>query len=138
MVFVEQTESEPVVLTQKDVRELQLAKAAVRAGIQILLSEANLTYDEIDEVLLAGAFGNYIDKTSALTLGLLPPIPLEKIKSVGNAAGAGAKLALLSKEILQKSITVARQVEHVELSTRKDFQDKFMDVLGFDFGVPRQ
>ncbi len=132
LASAEETGSEEVILTQKDVSELQLAKAAVRAGIQILLSEAELTYEEIDEVLLAGAFGNYIDKSSALILGLLPPVPLEKIKSVGNAAGAGAKLALLSLAIRQRAKIVAKQVRHIELSTRQDFQDHFVDGLGFE------
>lgn len=136
LASAEETGSEVVILTQKDVRELQLAKAAVRAGIQILLSEADLTYEEIDEVLLAGAFGNYIEKTSALTLGLLPPVPQGKIKSVGNAAGAGAKLALLSSEIRQRAKTVAKQVRHIELSTRKDFQDQFVNGLGFEEIAP--
>lgn len=124
--------SEPIVLTQKDIRELQLAKAAVRAGIQVLLNEANLTYEEIDDVLLAGAFGSYIDKESAVTLGLLPPVPAEKIKSVGNAAGAGAKLALLSSEIRLRGIKVAKEVRHIELSSRADFQDQFVKMLSFD------
>lgn len=122
---------EPVVITQKDVRELQLAKAAVYAGIQILLKEAGLRVDDLDQVLLAGAFGSYIDKESALTLGLLPPVTPDKIVSVGNAAGAGAKFALLSADLRQEAEDLARRVIHVELSTRPDFQEFFMDALGF-------
>jgi len=127
----EETGAEPVVLTQKDVRELQLAKAAIRAGIEILLGQAGLIAGDIDQVLLAGAFGSYIDKNSALSLGLLPPVAPERITPVGNAAGAGARLALLSAEIRQKAATLARQVQHVELSVRPDFQERFIDALGF-------
>lgn len=122
---------EAVVITQKDVRELQLAKAAVYAGIQILLKEAGLSVDDLDQVLLAGAFGSYIDKESALALGLLPPVTPDKIVSVGNAAGAGAKFALLSADLRQEAEELARKVIHVELSTRQDFQEFFMDALGF-------
>lgn len=134
LAFTEETGSEPVILTQKDVRELQLAKAAVNAGILILLSEAGLTSAEIEEVLLAGAFGSYIDKESALKIGLLPPVSAEKIRPVGNAAGTGAKLALLSSAMRLWSVKIAQKVRHVELSTRRDFQDKFMDGLGFGSG----
>ncbi len=127
----DQVQEEPVLLTQKDVRELQLAKGAVRAGIEILLAEANLSLVDIDQILLAGAFGSYINKDSALAIGLLPPISPEKIVSVGNAAGTGAKLALLSNEVRRKAVVVSQQVKHVELSTRLDFQERFMDALGF-------
>ncbi|OAT86678.1 ASKHA domain-containing protein [Desulfotomaculum copahuensis] len=127
----EETGAEPVLLTQKDVRELQLAKAAIRAGIEILLDQAGLTAGDIDRVLLAGAFGSYINKHSALSLGLLPPVSPERIYPVGNAAGAGARLALLSAEIRQKAAALARRVEHVELSARPGFQDRFIDALSF-------
>ncbi|MDI6812145.1 MAG: ASKHA domain-containing protein [Desulfitobacteriaceae bacterium] len=120
---------EAVVITQKDVRELQLAKAAMRAGIDILLTTAGVKVQDIEQVLLAGAFGNYIDKHSALAMGLLPSVPEEKIQSVGNAAGAGAQLALISQGVRQRSVAIARQVVHVELSSRSDFQDKFIDAL---------
>ena len=130
-ILASDSESEHVVITQKDIRELQLAKAAVYAGIEILLKEAGLSWEELDQVLLAGAFGSYIDKGSALALGLLPPVAPEKIVSVGNAAGAGAKLALLSAELRQEAGELARRVIHVELSTRQDFQEYFMNALGF-------
>ncbi|WP_206811921.1 ASKHA domain-containing protein [Paradesulfitobacterium ferrireducens] len=123
--------SEPVVITQKDVRELQLAKAAIYAGIEILLKEAGLRANDLDQVLLAGAFGSYIDKRSALALGLLPPVAPDKIISVGNAAGAGAKLALLSRHLRAEAEDLARRVTHVELSTRQDFQEFFMKAIGF-------
>lgn len=128
----EQAENEPVLITQKDVRELQLAKGAVHAGIEILLTEENLNVEDIDQVLLAGAFGNYIDKKNALTIGLLPKVDPERVLSVGNAAGNGAKLALLSATVRKRAVKVAKQVKHIELSTRLDFQERFLDALGFD------
>jgi len=87
---------EDIVLTQKDIRELQHAKGAMKAGAQILMTEMGIGPDQLDRVLLAGAFGNYIKKESALGISLLPSIQVEKISAIGNAAGEGAKMALLS------------------------------------------
>ncbi|MFZ5945610.1 MAG: ASKHA domain-containing protein [Bacillota bacterium] len=127
-----QTGDAQVVLTQKDVRELQLAKAAMRAGIETLLIQAGVTAETIDKVLLAGAFGSYIKTSSALRIGLLPAIPAEKVTPVGNAAGAGAKLALISQQINRRAAEIAAKVKHVELSARPDFQDRFVDALTFE------
>lgn len=121
-----------VLLTQKDVRELQLAKAAMRVGSEILLKEAGLNVRDIDRIYLAGAFGSYINKEQALIIGLLPPVPPEKIESVGNAAGAGAKIALASAKARETAAQIAAEVRHVELSARPDFQDRFVDELGFN------
>lgn len=129
--FAEDNMGEEVVLTQKDVRELQLAKAALAAGIQVLLQHFNLSAQDLDEVLLAGAFGSYINKYSALGIGLLPAIDANKINSVGNAAGTGARMELISQEIRQEAEKVARRVEHLELSTRADFQEYFINCLSF-------
>jgi uncharacterized 2Fe-2S/4Fe-4S cluster protein (DUF4445 family) len=131
LAYQEDNLGEEVVLTQKDIRELQLAKAAIAAGIQVLLDQLNLTVQEIDEVLLAGAFGSYINKYSALGIGLLPPTEPDKIKSVGNAAGTGARMALISQEIRREAEKVARRVKHLELSCREDFQDRFVKNLSF-------
>lgn len=127
----EETEGVEVYLTQKDIREVQLAKAAIRAGIQLLLDDAGLSYEELDEVLLAGAFGNYIDRNAALGMGLLPEVEVEKIRAVGNAAGTGAKMALLNKELRQLSVEIAKKAEHLELSSRTDFQAAFLKSLNF-------
>ncbi|MGI6552686.1 MAG: ASKHA domain-containing protein [Bacillota bacterium] len=127
----EETGGDPVVLTQKDVREVQLAKGAIRAGIQVLLDQLGLTAAELDEVLLAGAFGTYLNKKSALEIGLLPPVDPAKIRAVGNAAGAGAVMALLSAEIREKAVKVAAGTEHLELSARRDFQEEFLEALYF-------
>lgn len=122
---------EDIVLSQKDIREMQLAKGAIIAGIMILVREMGITPQEIDRVLLAGAFGNYIRKESALGIGLLPSLPLEKIMTIGNAAGDGAKMALLSIEERARADSLAKRAEHVELSTQKEFQDEF--IKGLDF-----
>lgn len=123
---------EDIVLSQKDIRALQLAKGAISAGITLLVREMGITPLEIDRVLLAGAFGNYIKKESALGIGLLPPLPLEKIQSIGNAAGDGAKMALLSLEERRRAGTMAKQAEHIELSNKKEFQDEFLKGLDFE------
>ena len=121
-----------IVLSQMDIRKLQLAKGAIMAGVQLLLNEMKLSVEAIDRVLIAGAFGNYIKKESAVGIGLLPPLPLAKIDTVGNAAGDGAKIALLSKEERTRAETLASQVKHIELSTRTDFQTVFMKALTLD------
>jgi len=120
-----------IYLTQKDVREVQLAKAAVYAGIKILLKEVNISPEDIHEVLLAGAFGNFINKESAKRIGLIPYLPLKKIKFIGNAAGRGAKIALLSKKMRQVGQEISTKVRYLELSSRPDFQDEFVKAMFF-------
>jgi len=122
---------EDIAITQKDLRELQLAKGAILAGIRILLGEAGITAGEISEVYLAGAFGNFISRASAVAIGLLPDIPLERIIPVGNAAGDGARLALISRTERERALSLADRAEHVELSARRDFQDLFVQALYF-------
>jgi len=120
-----------LVLTQADLRELQLAKGAIYAGFKVLLREAGITEEDLDCVLLAGAFGNYIRVDSALAIGLLPGLPPHKIIPVGNAAGDGARIALVSKSGRERAFTLPDLVEHVELSTRQDFQEEFISALAF-------
>ncbi len=121
----------PIALTQRDVREIQLAKGAVRAAVQLLLAEVSLDVNDLEEVLIAGAFGNYIDPASALRIGLLPPVPLEKVRAVGNAAGAGAVLALISRGERGYACQVARAAEHIELMRKPEFQMTFMETMLF-------
>ena len=120
-----------IYLTQKDVREVQLAKAAVYAGVKILLKEVNISPEDIHKVLLAGAFGNFINKESARRIGLIPYLPLKKIKFIGNAAGMGAKIALLSKRMRQVAQEISVKVRYLELSSRPDFQDEFIKAMYF-------
>ncbi|OPX23585.1 MAG: hypothetical protein B1H02_04855 [Candidatus Latescibacteria bacterium 4484_107] len=118
-------------ITAKDVRELQLAKSAIRSGIDILMAEMGVSASELSCVLLAGAFGNYLRKESASAIGLLPPISVEKIHSIGNAAGEGAKLALISQTERKRAAVLAREIQYIELSTRMDFMEKFTDNMFF-------
>ncbi|NLY52148.1 MAG: ATP-binding protein [Firmicutes bacterium] len=120
-----------IVLTQRDVRELQLAKGAIRAGTMILQKILGIKDEDIDELLLAGAFGNYIRKESAMRMGLLPRVPLEKVRSVGNAARVGARLCLISQGKLEEASRLAKSMDYVELSGRPDFQEAFMDAMLF-------
>ena len=120
-----------IVITQKDVREVQLAKGAIQAGITCLLNQAGITSKDIDRVILAGAFGNYINKKSALRIGMLPQLPLEKILSVGNAAGSGASMALLSLRERAAASKIAETAIHIELSTEPGFQDEFLKSMYF-------
>ncbi len=120
-----------VYLSQRDVREIQLAKGAVRATIEMMLEHAGLAVSDLHEVLLAGAFGNYIRPASALRIGLLPPLPLGKIRGVGNAAGSGAILALVSRAERAYAAQVARQAEHLELFRAREFQDRFAETMIF-------
>lgn len=118
-----------ITITQKDVRELQLAKGAIRTGIQTLLQDSSITESDIDQVIVAGAFGTYIDITSAITIGMLPKLPLRKFRQVGNAAGAGARLALLSREERAEAQALARQIKYLELSTSPHFMELFTESL---------
>ncbi len=122
---------EEVVITQKDVREVQLGKGAIASGVNILLQVAGKTAAQLDHIYLAGAFGNYIRKESALAMGLLPEIGVEKIVSVGNAAGAGASMALLSQTEREKLLLQIQEVRHVELAQYPGFQEEFMRSMGF-------
>lgn len=121
----------PIYLTQRDIREVQLAKAAIFAGIKILLKEVNIPLEDIQEIFLAGAFGSFIDKKSAVRIGLLPNLPLKKIESVGNAAGRGAEITLCSNKMRELSQEISKKVKYVELSSRPDFQEEFIKAMIF-------
>jgi len=120
-----------VTLTEKDISEIQLAKAAIASGIHILLENANIAWREIDEVIIAGAFGTYIDVASAISLGMFPPLPLQRFSQVGNAAGIGAKLALISRTQRQIGVDIARRVGHVELTSYAGYSRVFANGLRF-------
>jgi uncharacterized 2Fe-2S/4Fe-4S cluster protein (DUF4445 family) len=120
-----------IVFTQRDIRELQFAKGAIASGIEVLIHELGITADDLVEIYLAGSFGSYINPQSARIIGLVPPIPVERIKAVGNAAGEGAKMALLSFRQREVARSMADRVEYHELSGRADFNDSFIAVLQF-------
>jgi uncharacterized 2Fe-2S/4Fe-4S cluster protein (DUF4445 family) len=120
-----------ITLTEKDISEIQLAKGAIASGIHILLKNANISWHEIDEVIIAGAFGTYIDVASAISIGMLPPLPVQRFSQVGNAAGVGAKLALISKTQRQMGVDIARRVNHVELTSYPRYSRVFANALRF-------
>lgn len=123
----------PVRLIQQDVREVQLATAAIAAGREVLLKELGIQVDDISEVLLAGAFGNYIQPKHAMRIGLIPQLPLEKVKFVGNAAGRGAKYALVSKAYAAKAEDIKAGAKFIEFAGRLDFQELFIESMFFPF-----
>jgi uncharacterized 2Fe-2S/4Fe-4S cluster protein (DUF4445 family) len=122
---------EDIVLTQRDVRELQLAKGAMAAGMQRLLEHAGLTPADLDCVYLAGAFGSSLETQAARRIGLLPPVDLDHVMVVGNAAGAGAKLALCAQDMCHRATRMAPSVAYLELSCDPRFNDLFVDALAF-------
>ena len=121
-----------VYLTQKDIGEVQLAKAAIAAGIQMLMKRLGITEEEIWSVYIAGAFGNYMDPVSAGKIGLLPAALVKKVKPVGNAAGEGAKIALVNEREMLEMDELVGKIDFVELAASGDFQDYFIDELGFE------
>ncbi len=123
--------TECVYLSQRDVRELQFAKAAIATGWTLLLEQLGLEHDDVQQVLLAGSFGSYLSPASAIRIGLVPTLPVLRIVSAGNVAGEGAKMALLSLRERAGAETLLEEVEYVELSDRADFNDKFVDQLAF-------
>lgn len=118
-------------LTQKDVRALQLAKGAIRSGVDMLLQVAGIGAADLDAILLAGAFGNYLRRESAIAIGMLPGVAPERVRPIGNAAAAGAKLVLLSKGVRARAEALARTATHVDLARHPDFEEVFMDALNF-------
>lgn len=120
-----------ILLTQPDVRALQFAKAAIAAGVNVLLARLGLAASDLQEVLLAGSFGSYINPASARAIGLVPWASLERIVAVGNAAGEGAKIALLSQREREAARRLPEFIEYVELSGRPEFNDIFMEALAF-------
>lgn len=121
----------PIVLNQEDVRQIQLAKAAIRTAIDFLLKKAGLHAADLEKVYLAGAFGSYMDADNLLAIGLLPDIKREKVVNIGNAAAEGAMMALLSRDYLGEAVRIKQQVRTLELANQPDFQDVFLGNLNF-------
>jgi len=120
-----------VYLTQKDIRELQLAKAAIAAGISILMNEMDISAEQIDHVYLAGALGNYVDPLSAMRIGLTPNFDPTIVTSLGNAASTGASMVLLSKDYWKMANDLSDFIEHIELSSLLDFDQYFIPNMDF-------
>lgn len=131
-VLVPPDDDRGVYLTQKDIGEVQLAKAAIAAGIQLLLKKRNVEESQIQTVYLAGGFGNYMNAENAARIGLIPESFAKKVQCVGNAAGEGAKIALLNKNERHEIENVVRNIEFLELAACPEFQDCFVDELGFE------
>ena len=116
-----------IVVTQNDVRQIQLAKAALYAGVKLLLDRADI--ESVDRIRLAGAFGSHIDTKYAMVLGLIPDCDLDKVQSAGNAAGTGARIALLNVAARREIEAVVRQIEKVETAVEPKFQEYFVDAM---------
>ncbi|MEM4001659.1 MAG: ASKHA domain-containing protein, partial [Saccharolobus sp.] len=121
-----------ITLTQKDIREIQLAKAAIRAGIEILLKKARIRIEDIERIYVAGAFGFYLNPISAMNIGLFPKdIDVKRILLVGNTALMGAKAILLSNTLREEVKEIIKKVEYVELAIQPDFQKEFIKAIPF-------
>jgi len=118
-----------IVITQQDVREVQLAKAAIRTGIHALIETCGCSEDTISRIVIAGAFGTYIDVSSAVAIGMLPALPADRFEQVGNAAGTGARLTLISMGKRSEALTIADRVHYLELTATPDFQDTFVRAM---------
>lgn len=131
-VLAENDDKELISITQKDIREVQLAKAAIRAGINILLDEAKLDFDDIEYVYIGGGFGNFMNVESCLEIGMIPKELKGKILSIGNCAGFGAKKYLLSEKVRKTANDIIDKSIYVELSKIQDFQEYFIDCIAFE------
>lgn len=128
LVHPENTQNQKAIsLTRKDINELQLAKSAIRVGIETLLEAAGVKSSELVAFVIAGAFGTYINIESAIKIGMFPDIPRDRFQQVGNAAGTGARQALISKSLRQTSAEVASQVAYIELTNHPEFQNRFLN-----------
>jgi uncharacterized 2Fe-2S/4Fe-4S cluster protein (DUF4445 family) len=123
--------AEGVYLTQRDIRELQFAKGSIATGIKVLMDIFEVGTADLEEVFLGGSFGSYLNPESAKVIGLVPPVDVDHIIAVGNSAGEGAKIALLSYRERQVAFELPARIEYVELSGRADFNDSFVSVLAF-------
>lgn len=121
----------PVYVTRSDVKEIQLAKGAIRAGVEVLLAEAGLNYEQLDQFIVAGAFGTYLDLAQAVRIGMFPPLPLTRFRQVGNAAGGGARQLLLDRSRREALPTQLRAIDYIELTTYPGFVDLFTEAILF-------
>ena len=131
LAFLLADSENPIFLNQRDIREIQLAKGALRAGIEVLLEEMGATIEDVGQIFLAEAFGNYLSKPNVLRLGAIPHVKTDKIVSVGNSAGEGAKMTLINRHFEEEIRNISRNITHVELSYHSKFSDYFTSSLRF-------
>jgi uncharacterized 2Fe-2S/4Fe-4S cluster protein (DUF4445 family) len=125
----ETTLKKEITITQKDIREIQLAKAAIYAGCSVLMKRKNVKEKDLNRIFIAGAFGNYINPKNAKLIGLVPDVPTEKIKFVGNTAIIGAKMALISKEARETAEALSRKIRYIELAIDSEFEKEFINAM---------
>jgi uncharacterized 2Fe-2S/4Fe-4S cluster protein (DUF4445 family) len=121
-----------VIILRSDVKEIQLAKGAIRAGIEMLLAEADIQPGDIESFIVAGAFGTYLDIESAVTVGMFPDLPRDRFQQVGNAAGTGARQMLISASRREAADLIRSRIEYIELTAHPDFEKRFIGALSFD------
>jgi len=124
-----------IVITQQDVRNVQLAKGALYTGAKLMMKRLGI--EKLDRIILAGAFGSFIDKESAMVLGMFPDCDLGNVHAVGNAAGDGARIALLNRDKRREADEIAREVEYIELTVEGGFQKEFMEAMHIPHGTDR-
>jgi uncharacterized 2Fe-2S/4Fe-4S cluster protein (DUF4445 family) len=132
VVIANRSNDKPILFTQKDVRELQLAKSAIRAGVEILLKEAGLSISQLDAVYLAGGFGQKLRIESAVAVGLLPDEMAQKVRSIGNSSLGGCVRTCRDLKMLEEAEALTKRAKEVQLSAHPDFNDLFMDYMSFD------
>ncbi|MHA1932672.1 MAG: ASKHA domain-containing protein, partial [Promethearchaeota archaeon] len=122
--------SKPITITQSDIRQVQMAKAAFFSGMRLIIKHLSEKL-EIEQVFLAGAFGNYINKRNAKFIGMIPDIPENKIYQIGNAAGIGAQHCLLNKDLRNKAELLLKKIQYVEIAVKEDFQKEYAEAMYF-------
>lgn len=123
---------QPILVTRQDIREIQLAKAAIRAGVDVLLSHTGTDSEDIDQFIVAGAFGTYLALESAIQIGMFPDLPLRRFHQIGNAAGTGARMMLINAPSRKKAETILKKTTYVELTTEPGFMDLYVDAINFN------
>ena len=122
----------PILVTRNDIREIQLAKAAIRSGVEVLLKQTGISRDEIDHFLVAGAFGTYLNLESAVEIGMFPRLPRDRYQQIGNAAGIGAQMMLINAQTRGEAEAVLDRMRYVELTTVPDYMDRYVDAIVFN------
>jgi len=129
--FTKRCGEKDISINQKDIVEIQLAKGAIRAGIEVLLEHADISFKDIDRIIIAGAFGSYIDPKNVINIGMFPNVQLRKIRQVGNAAGVGAKMILISKKQRANAEKIAKKIRYLELTVFPGFNNHFINSIQF-------